>query len=197
MQLCTQNYIVNFVTHVNSYTGVAYKDDPTIIAWETGNELGGASSSRRICPTQASLTSRVLAIPCHALSQIPSSAIHSQNRLQQRRNVAALLVDQVYHPEYPHVRPPPLGHRRCVVRTPLVASAGRRRTDVHPYRCRHEWLLELCGVSALCSRVDTELSNRSDTTGATSAGLTLSGVDIVTDHGVSSRSTHSLSLKLY
>ncbi|BGP27822.1 hypothetical protein JCM10295v2_006800 [Rhodotorula toruloides] len=36
-----QTYITKFLTRVNSYTGVAYKDDPTIIAWETGNELGG------------------------------------------------------------------------------------------------------------------------------------------------------------
>lgn len=37
-----QTYITNFITHVNSYTGVAYYNDPTIVAWETGNELGGA-----------------------------------------------------------------------------------------------------------------------------------------------------------
>ncbi|KAJ8291639.1 Mannan endo-1,4-beta-mannosidase 1 [Rhodotorula toruloides] len=36
-----ETYITKFLTRVNSYTGVAYKDDPTIIAWETGNELGG------------------------------------------------------------------------------------------------------------------------------------------------------------
>ncbi|GAA5820854.1 hypothetical protein JCM3770_007269 [Rhodotorula araucariae] len=34
-------YIGQFMIRVNSYTGVAYVDDPTILAWETGNELGG------------------------------------------------------------------------------------------------------------------------------------------------------------
>jgi hypothetical protein len=29
------------MTHVNNYTGVSYADDPTIIGYETGNELGG------------------------------------------------------------------------------------------------------------------------------------------------------------
>ena len=34
-------YIRVIMTHVNRYTGVALKDDPTILAWETGNEFGG------------------------------------------------------------------------------------------------------------------------------------------------------------
>ncbi|KZT61799.1 glycoside hydrolase family 5 protein [Calocera cornea HHB12733] len=38
VQLFT-NYITHHLTHVNQYTGVALKDDPTIMMWETGNEL--------------------------------------------------------------------------------------------------------------------------------------------------------------
>ncbi len=34
-----EQYIGHLLTHVNIYTGVAYRDDPTIMAWETGNEL--------------------------------------------------------------------------------------------------------------------------------------------------------------
>ena len=35
-----KDYIEVILTHVNQYTGIAYRDDPTILAWETGNELG-------------------------------------------------------------------------------------------------------------------------------------------------------------
>jgi mannan endo-1,4-beta-mannosidase len=35
-----EQYISTLLNHVNHYTGIAYKDDPTIMAWETGNELG-------------------------------------------------------------------------------------------------------------------------------------------------------------
>ncbi|GAA5831587.1 hypothetical protein JCM5353_000415, partial [Sporobolomyces roseus] len=34
-------YIQKIVSRVNPYTGLSYADDPTILAWETGNELGG------------------------------------------------------------------------------------------------------------------------------------------------------------
>ncbi len=34
-----EEYIQTLLNHVNIYTGIAYKNDPTIMAWETGNEL--------------------------------------------------------------------------------------------------------------------------------------------------------------
>jgi mannan endo-1,4-beta-mannosidase len=38
-------YIGSIINHVNSLTGVAYKDDPTILAWELGNELNNVPAS--------------------------------------------------------------------------------------------------------------------------------------------------------
>ncbi|GAA5901264.1 uncharacterized protein JCM6883_000157 [Sporobolomyces salmoneus] len=35
------SYIQKVVSRVNPYTGLSYAQDPTILAWETGNELGG------------------------------------------------------------------------------------------------------------------------------------------------------------
>ncbi|KAK1810214.1 hypothetical protein LTR12_015422 [Friedmanniomyces endolithicus] len=36
-----KNYINHLLTHVNPFTGLTYAEDPTIFAYETGNELGG------------------------------------------------------------------------------------------------------------------------------------------------------------
>lgn len=38
-------YVSRLLGHVNPYNGVAYKNDPTILAWETGNELWTAPPS--------------------------------------------------------------------------------------------------------------------------------------------------------
>ncbi|KAL8279268.1 hypothetical protein RQP46_008305 [Phenoliferia psychrophenolica] len=34
-------YVSNFMSRVNTYNRLKYANDPTILAWETGNELGG------------------------------------------------------------------------------------------------------------------------------------------------------------
>ncbi|KAI9759726.1 MAG: hypothetical protein M4579_002111 [Chaenotheca gracillima] len=36
-----KNYIKHLITHKNKYSGLTYAEDPTIFAYETGNELGG------------------------------------------------------------------------------------------------------------------------------------------------------------
>ncbi|MFC4149867.1 cellulase family glycosylhydrolase [Micromonospora mangrovi] len=36
-----KQYLRTLLTHVNRYTGTAYTDDPTVLAWELGNELNG------------------------------------------------------------------------------------------------------------------------------------------------------------
>lgn len=40
-----QNFINFILNHVNPYAGLAYKDDPTIIAWELANEARGYQNS--------------------------------------------------------------------------------------------------------------------------------------------------------
>jgi mannan endo-1,4-beta-mannosidase len=40
-----ETYISAILNHVNPYTGLALKDDPTVLAWETGNELATANGT--------------------------------------------------------------------------------------------------------------------------------------------------------
>src|SRR2546429_787074 len=39
-----KKYISTLLNHKNSYSGITYKDDPTIMAWETGNELSAPTN---------------------------------------------------------------------------------------------------------------------------------------------------------
>ena len=40
-----EQYISHLLNHVNPYTKLAYKNDPTVMAWELGNELNGMTPS--------------------------------------------------------------------------------------------------------------------------------------------------------
>ncbi len=46
-----ETYISTLLNHVNVYTGIAYKNDPTILAWETGNELVPPTSWTQLIST--------------------------------------------------------------------------------------------------------------------------------------------------
>ena len=50
-----KTYISTLLGHVNNYTGVALKDEPTILAWETGNELGKCKCDNWLFSVCASL----------------------------------------------------------------------------------------------------------------------------------------------
>jgi hypothetical protein len=43
-----ENYLTQFLNHVNQYTGVAYKDDPDIIAFEVSNEPHHGESPEKV-----------------------------------------------------------------------------------------------------------------------------------------------------
>ncbi|GAA5834464.1 hypothetical protein JCM11251_007015 [Rhodosporidiobolus azoricus] len=53
-----KEYITAIVSRVNSYTGIPYFRDPTILAWETGNELGGYINAEMWPP--ASWTNQII-----------------------------------------------------------------------------------------------------------------------------------------
>ncbi|KAG9239475.1 glycoside hydrolase [Amylocarpus encephaloides] len=47
-----KSYIEHLMTHLNPYTGLTYAEDPTIIAYETGNELKGITWGDQDVPNE-------------------------------------------------------------------------------------------------------------------------------------------------
>ncbi|KAK4058341.1 hypothetical protein OIO90_000499 [Microbotryomycetes sp. JL221] len=98
-----KSYIRTMLEHVNQFTGVAYKDDPTIMAWETGNELG-AWMLRAGAPTKE-WTEDIAAFiksfaPNHLVADGTDGLIDESGVLRNE-GVAALGVDLVTDHLYP------------------------------------------------------------------------------------------------
>ena len=53
-----EQWITHVLTHVNSYTGVAYMNDPTIMTWELGNEPRCTGSG--VYPSSGSCTTKTI-----------------------------------------------------------------------------------------------------------------------------------------
>ncbi|GAA5926559.1 uncharacterized protein JCM15063_000308 [Sporobolomyces koalae] len=62
-------YAQTIVNRVNPYTGLTYANDPTILAWETGNELGGYINAEP-WPTNYFTTSIITAIRKYDLNHL-------------------------------------------------------------------------------------------------------------------------------
>jgi len=73
----TVRYTLN---RVNRYTGVAYKDDPAIFGWETGNELDSTPEwTRRIAALVKSIDSNHLVIDGYSLHGVRQESIDDPN----------------------------------------------------------------------------------------------------------------------
>lgn len=67
-----KHFITFVLNRVNTVTGVRYGDDPTIMAWETGNELGGAGVPQ---PELAQTASWTIDIAKHIKSLAPKTLV--------------------------------------------------------------------------------------------------------------------------
>ncbi|RIK72315.1 MAG: hypothetical protein DCC67_19440, partial [Planctomycetota bacterium] len=68
------------LTRVNTRTGVAYRDDPAILGWETGNELDSPPAwTRRIAALVKQLDPNHLVIDGNSLHGVPVHSLHDPN----------------------------------------------------------------------------------------------------------------------
>ncbi|KAM0788312.1 hypothetical protein ACM66B_001455 [Microbotryomycetes sp. NB124-2] len=98
-----KSYIRVILEHVNQFTGVAYKDDPTIMAWETGNELG-AWMLRAGAPTKEWTEDIAAFIKSFAPNQLiadGTDGLIDESGVLRNEGVAALGVDLVTDHLYP------------------------------------------------------------------------------------------------
>lgn len=112
-----KDYIQKVVTHVNQYTNISYADDPTIFAYETGNELEGP-------------VSRDLAVPVAWVSEI--------GKLLKSLAPTKLVVDGTYGVSREHLDIPEVdiysnhGYPVSVTKLKSDLALGKKSTHQAP-----------------------------------------------------------------
>ncbi len=79
-----EKYISHILNHVNPYTGIAYKNDPTIMAWETGNELASSSVwpsawTKTIASYIKTISSQQMVADGHSASSYPYTYVDDKS----------------------------------------------------------------------------------------------------------------------
>lgn len=90
-----EKYIVVLLNHVNYYTGVRNKDNPTIMAWETGNEMPYGQGG------QAELTKWTATISAYIKSQDSRQLVMDGSAYLDRGDLALPTIDVVDTHCYP------------------------------------------------------------------------------------------------
>jgi mannan endo-1,4-beta-mannosidase len=111
------DYLMRWLNHVNTYTGIAYKDDPTIAIVETGNEIYPATAewTADIAATIKSIAPAKLVADGAAASGLPVSAMPG---------LGCPDVDIVGSHYYPNTGAPAYGP------APVMTAAAQLAADV-------------------------------------------------------------------
>ncbi len=94
-----QKYIALFLNRVNQFNGLAYKNDPTIMAWETGNEIDPPSSwTTTIASYIKSIDSNHLVMDGSYINNTdPANATFTSDQLN---NASVDIVSNHFYPTY-------------------------------------------------------------------------------------------------
>ena len=165
-----ENYIAHVLNHTNQYTGVPLRDEPAILAWETGNELNNATSAwdnhwtEMIAAYIKSISPRHLVADGHTSESNPSGMLSTNQlllpdvdlytshfyppvikRLQKNAALAERYNKVFYVGEYDWQDQDAGSPRATITQDGRVHEAGKysARVDVTRNNRNNEWYIQL------------------------------------------------------